>query len=321
MNAINSKDVVAKSIAVTRKLAMSQFAGQNVPVGPEFLAAGILKSLPDGVEYLRSCGFDRVIPCLAIIPDASASDLDKLPPVTLTDQLEQMLKGKLSGYMDGTLSAHDALCMLLAIPGIFDSLVSFLQKGAKVLEPIIGTRELMARITKMIQYGYGLALTYYSANSDTGLSDFAAEKIPPAFRRTLEDYRKQRDAVRALMYSGPRGRRLSVFERYMRTYGPLVSDVATAVMVNEFTPYVRSGQLAMVRDIAYAIAPYDYHRIAGDVIGAVQTLKQADLVRLYPEPENCQMCSAVLPAESLVSDFTRFLGESTDSSTGPDDWA
>jgi hypothetical protein len=320
MSAINPKDVVARSIAVTRKLAMSQFVGQNVPVGPEFLAAGILKSLPNGVECLRSCGFDHLIPCLASIPDASVSDLDKLPPVTLSDELDQLLKGKLSGYMGGVLSADDALRMLLAIPGVPDRLASFPQSGAKVPAPIIGTRELMARITKMIQYGYGLAQTYYSAKSETGLSDFAAEKIPSAFLRTCEDYRKQRDAVRALMYSGPRGRRLSVFERYMRTYGPLVSDVATAVMVNEFTPYVRSGQFALVRDIAYAIAPYDYHRIAGDVIGAVQTLKQADLVRIYPEPEHCQMCSAVLPAEPLISDFAQYLGESTDSSFMPGDW-
>jgi hypothetical protein len=164
----------------------------------------------------------------------------------------------------------------------------------------------------MVQSGYALACPYYSAGTKAATSDFAGERPPQGFLQACAEYRQMRDTVHRLMYSGPRGQKLSVFERYMRTYGPIAADVATAVMVNELTPYVCGGALATVRDIAYAIAPYDYHRMAGNVIEAVQTLKKDTLVRLIPEPDYCQMFSGVLPTEALISDFTQYLGGSAD---------
>ena len=319
MSSNQKNAVVARSIAVTRKLAMSRSMNQNVPVGPEFLAAGILKTMPNGSEWLRNCGFDRVIPCLASIPDASAADLDNLPPVTLTNELDQLLKDKLSGYLDGRLSAKEALRILLATPGVPDRLVMLPKGGMNVPHPGIGPRELMARITKMLHTGYRLAYSYYSSNSETDLSDLSLDRSSQVFLQPLADFRKERESVRALMYSGPRGKRLSVFERYMRIYGPITADVATAVVVNELTPYVNRGPLALVRDIAYAVEPYEFHGTVGKVIDAVQTLKRDGLVRFLPEPDHCFLCSGILPTESLLGDFTQYLGELSGSSTGPYD--
>ena len=304
--------VVAKSIAVTRKLAMSLFAGSNVPVGPEFLAAGILKAMPHGggEAYLRQQGLDHVIPCLEFIPDASPADMDRLPPVILSDVLNQLLKGELSGFVAGQLSAPDALHALWKIPGIADRLVSL--PMLKTASSDNGASVLMSRVTGLLQSGYRLACIYYSAKPDTSTSDFAVERNSQAYLRAVEDYRKERDSVHSLMYSGPRGKKLSVFERYMRTYGPITADVASAVVVNELTPFVSGGSLATVRDIAYSIIPCDYHQMAGKVIEAVQTLKKESLIRLYPEPDYCQMSSAVLPTETLTSDFTEYLGPSDD---------
>jgi hypothetical protein len=307
----SKNNVVAKSIAVTRKLAVSIFARSDVPIGPEFLAAGILKAMTSGAEtYLRQQGLNHVIPCLEFIPDASPADMDRLPPVILSDELNQLLKGELSGFVTGQLSAPDALHSLWKIPGLADRLVSL--PMLKKANSGYGASELMSRVTGLLQFGYRLACTYYSEKSDTGMSDFAVDRNSQAYLQAVDDYRKQRDSVRAQMYSGPRGQKLSVFERYMRSYGPIAADVATAVVVNELTPFVRGGSLATVRDIAYTIAPDDYHRMAGKVIEAVHTLRKNALVRLLPEPDNCQMFSCVLPAETLISDFTQYLGPSDD---------
>jgi len=303
---------IAKSIALTRKLALSQFSGQNVAIGPEFLAAGILKSLPDGGEYLKSCGLAHIATFMSSMPDALESEMDKVPPLQVTDELNLLLNSKLSGFKDGTLSAKDALRILLEIPGITDRLVTLSEDIQNRQNPVIGEREIMARVTRLFQYGYRLALTYYSPDSKIGISEFATEQPTQSFLKAADEYRKERDAVRSMMYSGPRKQKMSAYERYMRTYGPFTADVATAVVVNELTPYVCDGSLITVRDIAYTIAPYDYHRMAGKVIEAVQTLKKDALVRLFPEPDYCQMFSGVLPTEALISDYTQYLGRSAD---------
>jgi hypothetical protein len=304
--------VVVKSIAVTRRLAMTQRVGAKDTIGPEFLAAGILKAMPNAGEFLRNQGLAYVIPCLENIPDVSEADMKDLPPAKLDADLEGLMKGELQGFLDGSIVAADALGKLLAVPGIVERLASFGNRRLVKEAPEIDKRELMARVTGLFQHGYRLALAYYSPDSKIGMSDFAADHPPQAFIYAVNEYRKRRDAVRSIMYSGPRKQRLSVFERYMRLYGPVAADVATAVVVNELTPYVKDGALITVRDIAYAIAPYDYHRMAGNVIEAVQTLKKDALVRLIPEPDYCQMFSGVLPTEALFSDFTQYLGGSAD---------
>ncbi len=306
--------VVEKSIAVTRRLAMTRQVGAKAAIGPEFLAAGILKAIPNAGEFLRNRGLAHVISCLENIPNVSAADMNDLPPAKLDADLEGLLKGELRGFLDGSILATEALGKLLAVPGIVERLAAFRKERTVRGTPEIDKRTLMARVTKMFQHGYQLACSYYLSDGVARISSFAENHTPQALSKQREDYRKEREAVRTLMYSGLRGRRLSVFERYMRTYGPITADVATAVVVNELTPYVNHGPLALVRDIAYAVEPYEYHGLAGKVIDAVQVLRRDGLVRLLPEPDNCLLCSGILPGESLVGDFTQYLGELSDSS-------
>jgi len=304
-----------KAIAVTRKLAKAWSVGGPQKIGPEYLAVGMLKAIePSADDLLADFGIPDVAAALKHVPDASPEEMDSLPAAEPDQLLANLLSGALRPFIEGKSDTVSALRDLLADPAVVAALarlVAQLQHGPPQTDSYPSVAELVRTLTRNLQTGYLLGRTYYVAGARMTLPAYASGKNAGVFGKAVREFAEERQKVRMAMYAGKRGRR-SVFDRYMREYGPLSADVAFAVMINALTPFTESGGPISVRETAWAIDPRRYHVIVGDVIDAVKSLKQNNLVRILPEEDQCQLFSVLLPSEQLMDDFNAYISQNHD---------
>jgi hypothetical protein len=125
-----------------------------------------------------------------------------------------------------------------------------------------------------------------------------------------EFYEEQQDA-RLLLYTHMSGRRKSPFYLYSRKYGPLSASILTALAVNSLTPFAAHGSLLEVRELSWTLDPDGYHRLVADVIEDVRQLSLEAQLRCLPESGHCHLESRLLPAESLIEEFTTYIRDAS----------
>ncbi len=304
-----------RAIAIARKLAMARGSGQNDQIGPEYLVAGLLKAMGTEADTLLSdLGFPVIASGLKYVPDAEPEELDRLPAAAPNQALANLLTGSLKPFIQGAANTGSALRLLLKDPAIVTALkglVMQLQHRAVPATPSPIT-DILRALTRNLQTGYLLGKTYYMPNVKMPLPDYVSGKNDSVFAEAVRCFYEERRKVQMAMYSGKRGRQISLFERYMRGFGPVAADVAFTVMVNALTPFTESGGPINVRDIAWAIDPLRYHVIVRDVFEAVKLLKQHDLVRVLPE-DQYHLFSILLPSEQLMDEFTGYINTRYDA--------
>ena len=122
----------------------------------------------------------------------------------------------------------------------------------------------------------------------------------------MDDFYREKQESRMLLY-GPRRSPRSVFDKFMRTYGPMNADILCAVAVNSFTPFVEGGGPLLVREVAWTLDPGFFHRSVADVVEGVRSLAKEGLVRILPEPDYCHLESRILPSEALMEEVSTYI--------------
>lgn len=305
-----------RAIAVVRKLARDYGTGRNTRIGPEYLAAGLLKVMgTDADGLLADLGIGTIATGLKRVPDASPDEKDRLPAAQPNQALANLLTGRLKPFIEGNADTAGTLRLLLADTAVvtaLEGLVSQLQhRQERAFHPPI--TDTVRALTRNLQTGYLLGRTYYSPSAKMPLPDYVSGKSESAFTEAVRGFDEERHKVRMAMYSGRRGHRRSVFERYMREFGPVAADVAFAVMINAMTPFTEGGGPISVREVAWALDPLRYHAIAGDVIEAARSLKLNNLIRILPDDDQCQLFSVLLPSERLMDEFTGYISACNDT--------
>jgi hypothetical protein len=228
--------------------------------------------------------------------------------------LTVLLTGRLKPFISGKVCAEEALKVLLSDPEVvtaLQALVNLVSRGATSTS-VMEIGETIRTLTKNLHSGYLLGRSLYSPTR-SGLSIYESGAKNRELEKSAEAFYTEKHQVRRAMYSSPRGQRQSVFERYMRRFGPMAADVAFSVMMNSLAPFTDNGTPMNVREVAWALDPMRYHLIVGDVIDAAEGLKHGGVIRVLPDCEQCHLFSVLLPSQEFTGEFTGYVETSYDA--------
>lgn len=305
-------EVVAQVAALARTFATTRGHGKCDAVGAYVLIGAIAKCLgaEAASQILGPVGVKDVDGLLAVVPQAFEDDL---PPLHPDDHLKNLIRNQLAGFFKGTMSAEEALRVLVAPENLTPEAQQFLANPRAELRDVadtrawVDTRAFLRNLSAFYQKRYRLGWLYYGAMRKSGLSDFVSGESDEAFGKAVEDvYAEEAEAKKELFDSSDYRR--SPLAALRQQYGEDDVHILTAALLAEIGQ-VSDGPLS-VRELAWVMDPKYFHRTLGAVRNQIRHLRMLGAVELLPDAEdNVRLYHRVLVAEEMVDEFLRFLRE------------
>lgn len=305
-------------VAIARKFAAARGHAKGDAVGAYILIGAIAKSLGAEAagEILGPVGVKDVPGLLAMVPEASEDDL---PPLHPNDHLKKLVCNKLAGFFKGTMSAAEALRVLVAPENLTPEARQFLAnpsagpRAAANKEAWVDTKAFLRNLSAFYQKRYHLGWLYYGATRKSGLSDFVSGESDEAFCKAVDDIYAEEAEAKKQLFDGSDYRR-SPLAGLRQQYGEDDVHILTAALLAEIGQ-VSDGPLS-VRELAWVMDPKYFHRTLGAVRSRVYHLRVLGAVDLIPDAvEGVRLYHRVLVVEEMVDEFLRFLRDA-DGLTG-----
>jgi hypothetical protein len=308
-----AKPTADKAVAVARRAAQVAQIKPEARVGPEYLLAGVIKSVGDKVaaSHLRAAGVKDVRAILAAVPDASAEDAATLPPLKPDSDLARLIKGPLAPFLAGKEDGETALKTLLdpenRVPGVrrFLTEPQWLTISRQTAVPeTVSTRDLLKRLTYFYQRRHYVGELYYSPRERDGCSDFSDGSRDRSFLAAVDELYADEVAAHETIFN-QRLYRSSPVGRCWDEHGELAAHVLGIAVLAELG--LVGGGAPRINEVIWTIDPKYFHRNIGPVRRVGAALRDGGLIRLIPRSRSVRLFQRIIPADDVVDEFTEFL--------------
>lgn len=313
----NDVAVIARAIAVNHGLGPDDNAGKDL-----FLAALVKAVGPEEAgPLLVAAGFQNLQEILCRTTDVDVLSASGLPAIKPDADLRALLAGPLKGFREGTMSAIEALEVLLQGEKANHALAQ--SRGEDAVEEqlvacrpgLFDTKALVRNLTLVYQARYALGVQYGGRPSEQVFPDFVADPDNARLRSALREIHQKEISLWPDTF-GSAAYEASPLGQVRREYGEIEAHLLGAVLLAEMN-MVGGAQGLCVRHLGYILDPANSFRVLGKARRAVRTLQVAGLL----ETANCpgaglHLSCMVLPSESIMDEWDEFLAG---GSIGPDE--